>query len=228
VIDNILYAGGTFTAIGPVTASVSANRIAVCDLNTVTWAALGAGLSGGALPNCKALVYNNTNSSLYAAGSFTTAGAITVNNIARWSGVTWVAMSQGVNDFCNALALDETNGKLYVGGAFTASTGGTTLSRFGEWNISSLSWVNIGSNLNGNCNAIYLANNTVYIGGAFTSAGGSSVSRLASYNLIGTASVLTTPTLKITSVTASATTPPSGFYPLYYNPTTGELCYVTP
>ena len=38
------------------------------------------------------------NGDLIAAGSFTTAGGVTVNRIARWDGSTWSALGTGMNN----------------------------------------------------------------------------------------------------------------------------------
>ena len=60
--------------------------------------------------------------SIYAGGSFSTAGGLLVNYVAQWNGNTWSPLGTGVYPWgVFALAVADTN--LYVGGSFTSAGG---------------------------------------------------------------------------------------------------------
>jgi hypothetical protein len=75
-----LYAGGTFTTAG----GVEANRIARWDGSQ--WSALGSGMTGGPLSGLDALTVfdDGTGAALYAGGTFTMAGDVPADRIAKW------------------------------------------------------------------------------------------------------------------------------------------------
>ncbi len=84
-----LYAGGQFTAAG----QTNANYLARFDGKN--WYSLGTGVSGSSTPNgtaptINAIAINGNN--VYVGGSFTSAGGVGVQNIARWDGTNWYAM----------------------------------------------------------------------------------------------------------------------------------------
>ena len=58
---------------------------------------------------------------LYAGGSFTTAGGSAANCIAQWDGSSWSALGSGMNNIVYALAVS--GGTLYAGGWFTTAGG---------------------------------------------------------------------------------------------------------
>ncbi len=51
---------------------------------------------------------------LYVGGAFTLAGAVSVNNIAKWDGSAWTALGSGTNGLVLAVAVDGND--LYAGG----------------------------------------------------------------------------------------------------------------
>lgn len=53
---------------------------------------------------------------LYAGGTFTTAGGVTVNRIAKWNGTTWSALGSGMPSAVLALAVRGTD--IFAGGSF--------------------------------------------------------------------------------------------------------------
>jgi len=172
-----LYVGGWFSGAdyapgvppNPPT-SVGVNGIAKWD--GTTWSALGAapnaGVGGGGV---YALAVDGT--SLYVGGYFTTAGGVTVNNIAKWNGTTWSALGTGANvgvigsggyAAVNALAVDGTN--LYVGGYFTTA-GGVAVSNIAKWD--GTTWSALGSGINGGVSALAVDGaGNLYVGGSFT------------------------------------------------------------
>jgi hypothetical protein len=105
-----------------------------------TWSALGDGVGG----DVYALAFDS-NGNLYAGGSFTTAGGVTANRIAKWDGSVWSPLGSGMNNTVSALAFDS-SGNLYAGGSFT-SAGGVTANRIAKWN--GTSWTALGGGLSG-------------------------------------------------------------------------------
>jgi hypothetical protein len=171
-----LFAAGIFDRANP--GGITVNNIA--KWNGTSWSALGTGTNG----QIRALaVYTDpiAGPGLYAAGTFTTAGGMSVNNIARWNGATWssVAFPPGVpgagfNDRVSTLAVF--NNELYAGGFFTTANG-AQLSRIARWN--GFAWIPVGSGFNGIVQTLAVHNNTLYAGGGFTASGATSVNRVA-------------------------------------------------
>jgi len=87
---------------------------------------------------------------LYAGGSFTAAGGIRANHVARWNGVSWSPLGEGTNSNVHALVvLDECRGagpELYEGGSFTMA-GGAAASRVARWD--GASWTPLGGQIEG-------------------------------------------------------------------------------
>lgn len=88
------------------------------------WRALAGGLGGGSAIHVSATAYG-PDGNLYVGGHFTTAynasgtgSPVTVDNIARWDGSSWIALGSGFNEEVTALAFDAA-GNLYAGGYFT-------------------------------------------------------------------------------------------------------------
>jgi len=78
-----IYAGGSFSTIG----GVSAANIA--KWNGVAWSPLGTGLSGGSV--FADSLFRDADGTIWAGGTFTSAGGITTpSGIARWNGSAWV------------------------------------------------------------------------------------------------------------------------------------------
>ena len=88
-------------------------------LQAQTWSAVGTGVTGGFNPP-QVIALCVFNSSLYAGGTFDSAGVYLANHIARWDGSDWLNARTGVmkNGNVTVLALDVYNFKLYVGGYF--------------------------------------------------------------------------------------------------------------
>ncbi|MFO0826590.1 MAG: hypothetical protein U0572_00430 [Phycisphaerales bacterium] len=189
-----LYAGGTFTTAGAVTA----NRIAKWNGNS--WSSLGTGAANGVSSDVYALTTidagDGTAPALYAGGIFTTAGGVTANRIARWNGSSWSALGTGsaigVSSDVNALAAFDggvVGPVVYAGGIFTTA-GGVTANRIARWNGSAWSAPGADSakGLNGMVRALTVFDDgagggpALYAGGFFTTAGGVTANRIAKWN----------------------------------------------
>ncbi len=118
-------------------------------------------------------------STLYAGGSFTTAGGSAANYIAQWNGSSWSALGSGISGGDRygpaVYALAVSGSTLYAGGNFT-NAGGSAANSIAQWNGSS--WSALGSGISGSGNhhpyvyALAVSGSTLYAGGAFSTAGG--------------------------------------------------------
>jgi len=137
-----LYAAGRFTIAG----GVSANQVAMWD--GISWHALGSGIPLGVDPyhsNIKVLAVDASNN-LYAGGTFTNAGGISVSCIAKWDGMMWSALGTGMQyaDYTPSVRtiLFDKNGLLYAGGEFDIA-GGIAADSIAMWD--GMAWSPLGS-----------------------------------------------------------------------------------
>jgi hypothetical protein len=165
-LSGNLYAGGTFTSAG----DISANRVA--RWNGTTWSRLGSLSSNGVNGSVSSLAVD-LSGNLYAGGAFTSASGISANRVARWNGSTWSALvsgaSNGVNGNVNALTVDLSN-NIYAGGTFTTA-GQVNANNIARWNGTAWSVLDTGLNANVTALTVDLSNN-IYAGGTFTTTGG--------------------------------------------------------
>jgi trimeric autotransporter adhesin len=190
-----LYAGGTFTVIG----GVSANRIARWD--GMSWSPLGVGslngVEGGAVSAMTVVDEGLGGPALYVAGGFTSAGEIAANRVARWSSGEWSSLGSGAQNGTNGgiLALEvlrDSDGaavELYAGGDFTIA-GGVSANGIARWN--GVSWSSLGvgeeNGVSGRVHDLALFDDhsgrglLVFVGGEFNSAGGILANRVAAWN----------------------------------------------
>ncbi|HVP13543.1 MAG TPA: hypothetical protein VMV94_20380 [Phycisphaerae bacterium] len=183
-----VYAGGQFTVAG----GCVANGIAKWD--GAVWSPLGSGTQGfGAL--ALAAFDDGTGPALYAGGSFSSAGGVPANNIAKWNGTSWSPLGSGTNDWVIALAVLDDDGPgphapaLYVGGFFSAA-GGVGAHNIAKWN--GTSWSPLGNGLSnpGHVYALWAWDDdgpgphlpALYVGGYFTTAGGVSAHNVAKWD----------------------------------------------
>jgi hypothetical protein len=129
---------------------------------------------------------DGTGPALYAGGSFTTAGGVAVNRIARWNGQSWSALGTGMDEAVLALEVFDpgTGRALFAGGGFTTAGGvgarliarwdGTSWSALGggftRYNVQSLRAFDDGTG------------EALYAGGMFVRAGGEAASHIARWN----------------------------------------------
>jgi hypothetical protein len=173
VSGSTLYVGGEFTNAGGIAA---AN---IAQWNGTNWSSLGSGIlgAGGEFggPFVYALALSGT--TLYAGGSFSTAGGSAANFVAQWDGSSWSPLGSGVNGIVYALALS--NSTLYAGGSFTTA-GGSAANNIAQLNASS--WSPLGSGINGYVYGLAVSGSTLYAGGSFTTAGGNSANNIAQWD----------------------------------------------
>lgn len=118
----VLYAGGGFLTAG----GVSAKQIA--RWNGTNWAPVGGGMDGSVW--CLTVFDDGSGDgpALYAGGGFDIAGTVTANHIARWDGVSWSGLGDGLQSSVSAITeFDDGSGggrALYIGGTFGSSPGG--------------------------------------------------------------------------------------------------------
>ena len=154
-----VYVGGSFTEIG----GVPANNVA--KWNGTNWSALGAGVSGGFLPEIHALIFIGAD--LYAGGFFSQAGDAASQGVAKWDGSNWMGLAGGVSGGVRALAV--TQGKLIAGGSFT-SAGGVNMPNIAAWD--GTNWTAMGSGIPGTAvDSLAAKGTTIYAGGRFRIAG---------------------------------------------------------
>ena len=171
--DGSLYAGGRFTTAG----GAPASHVARWDGSA--WSPLGSGvqLRSGEFGYVSALVFG-ADGSLYAGGSFTTAGGAPANSVARWDGNAWSALGSGVNGTVNAMAVGA-DGSLYAGGVFTTA-GGAPASNIARWGGST--WSALGSGVISIGALAVGADGSLYAGGRFVTAGGTPASNIARWD----------------------------------------------
>lgn len=127
VYNGALYAGGTFGVIG----ETQCNRIARWDGST--WHPVEYGVGGLGTPNrVKGLM--EYRGRLTAVGSFTVAGAITVNRVVQWDGTIWHPVGDGVDNLVTSVT--EYEGDLIVGGLF-AHAGTVPANYIARWGMTS-------------------------------------------------------------------------------------------
>ena len=179
VIGSTLYVGGSFTNAG----GVMATNIAAW--NGSTWSALGSGITADGDDGTYVFALAVSGSTLYAGGSFTTAGGVQVNNIAAWNGSAWSALGAGMGGVYEpcVYALAVSASTLYAGGWFT-SAGGVAATNIAAWNGST--WSALGAGMTGvydpAVSALAVNGNTLYAGGTFTNAGGVAATNIAAWN----------------------------------------------
>jgi len=182
-----IYVGGNFTTAGGATA----NQVARWDVAASAWHSLGNGTTNGVGGSVTAILPVSP-TEVYVGGTFTTAGVVAANRIARFDGTSWSPLGSGMSGVTspsvNALADDGVY--LYAAGAFT-NAGGTMVSCIARWD--GASWTSLGSGLArlalggtgpiaGTGAALVFNGNDLYAGGMFVTAGGKVSSGIARWN----------------------------------------------
>jgi hypothetical protein len=176
-----LYAGGDFGVAGGVNASD------IAKWNGTSWSALGSGISGDEV---RALTTfdDGGGEAIYAGGNFGTAGGMGTNDIAKWDGSSWSALSLGMNNAVYALSVFDDGGgpALYAGGAFTTA-GPVSAPGIARWDGSS--WSALGSGMGGSYHSVLDltvfddgGGEALFAAGQFTTAGGINAKYIARWD----------------------------------------------
>lgn len=171
VRDGLLYVGGSFTQVGPLTG-------AGLPMDSTT------GLPDPGFPRVTGIVYSVVSDSAggwFIGGQFTSVGGVARSNLAHvlvdHSVDSW---NPGTNGAVRALALSGT--QLFVGGEFTV-LGSTSRPRAGCVDINTAAVTSWNPNANGAVRAFHLSGSFLLVGGQFTTIGGQTRNRLAELNL---------------------------------------------
>lgn len=178
-----IVAGGQFTTAGGV------NAVYAARWNGSTWSPIGSGFLAeqGAYLNQLLLLPNGD---LVAVGGFRTAGAATVNRIARWDGTSWSGFGAGMNGWVFAAVLLP-NGDLVAGGIFSTA-GGVPARGLARWNGSA--WSELGSGVSANGAPLPISfvyslvtepSGDLLVGGVFNAAGSVPANNVARWNGTG-------------------------------------------
>ena len=175
VYNNELYASGSFTKAGTVTAT----HIAKWD--GTSWSAVGTGLTTGSV----IYTVNSYGGELYAGGDFSSIGGLVTNCLAKWNGTSWSKVGTAGNGTDNTvIALTEYNSDLYIGGAFS-TVGGVAANHIAKWNGTSWSTLGNGVGTSNNANeqvwCITPYKNSIYAAGTFTTTNGITVNNIAKW-----------------------------------------------
>jgi hypothetical protein len=136
-----LYACGSFTSIGRVTA----HRLAV--FRDGAWKEVGGGLGGAA--TSMTVFDDGQGPALYLAGSFVTAGEAITNNVARWDGSVWSSLAGGTDGTVHAMvtsSFNESGRKQLIVGGFFSLAGGQPVSGVAAWDGDQ--WTAMGTMMN--------------------------------------------------------------------------------
>ncbi len=181
--NDELYVGGAFRTSG----GVAVNGIA--RWNGTKWLTVGGGVTGGTTPFIDAIALA-PNGDLYVGGQFDSAGFSPASSIARWDGIRWSPLAEGVTlnttpGIVRSLHFDGT--MLYVGGRFTRA-GSTAATSLAGWNTASGTWSRVGDadvrradDTPGEVRAIGTFDGSLFIGGAFARIGTNAISNLGEY-----------------------------------------------
>lgn len=131
--------------------------------NAQYWSPAGSGIGSAYNHSVNSLAQYN--GELYAGGYFSNAGDTVANNMAKWNGSEWSALTSGVNGMVHALCVF--NGELYAGGNFSTA-GGVTATGIAKWN--GINWSAVG-NIEADVKAMTVYNGELYAAGWFSNSG---------------------------------------------------------
>lgn len=174
-----LHAGGQFGFAG---GEPAAN---VARWTGAQWEALAQGTNGAVHSLAVHDDGMSSGAALYVGGTFTMAGGLSANRLARWFGASWSPLGggSGLNGDVRALARFEWNGQpaLAVGGDFSVA-GESLANRIALWQDGQ--WTPLGSGVGGGSVRAIVAHDegdglALYAAGSFNSAGGAPTNFIA-------------------------------------------------
>lgn len=172
--------GGDVLAVGDFTTAGATSAAHVARWNGTSWSALASGLTS-ANPNEAAgrAVAVLTNGDVVVGGHFSSAGGLAAENIARWDGTSWHAVTGGTDHRVRAIA-PLPNGDFYAAGQF-AMAGNMAAARIARHNSCAALATPFGSGCTGSAGFVGLtATNLPRAGTTFVaSASGMSANSLA-------------------------------------------------
>jgi hypothetical protein len=175
--SNDVYVGGSFASAGGIPSRHFGRYTGDADQSNPEDANWDRDLclSG---PNDAVSAIASSGASLYYGGSFTQAGGLSANHIARYDSAdgTWSAIGTGVNGTVDVIAVSGDD--VYVGGDFSEA-GGVAAANIAHWNSASGVWSALGSGTSGRVHAIAFSGGGLVVGGDFTTAGGVTVNNIA-------------------------------------------------
>jgi uncharacterized delta-60 repeat protein len=178
--DGDILAGGSFTSAG----GTPANNIARYRPSDGTWSALGSGVWEDPLEALSVTaIAVLPGGDVLVGGTFTEAGGLPAQNIARYNPVTnvWSALGAGTNGGVSSL-LCLPDGDVVVGGSFTMADG-LPANRIARYNPTTGAWSSLGTGTDGNVSSLALTESgDVIAGGRFTSAGSVAANNIARYS----------------------------------------------
>jgi hypothetical protein len=157
VSGDDVYAGGRFLAAG----GTSAKSIA--KWNRSRWSSLDDGVRTGSYDGVvRSLAIRGA--SVYAGGSFKSAGGIEVSNIAVWDGRRWSALGPGLTGGLEQVLALAVRGRDVLAGGNFSRAGTLTVSNAAVWN--GRDWAALDIETNSAIQNIAADGNNVYFGGA--------------------------------------------------------------
>jgi hypothetical protein len=186
---STLYAGGLFTHSG----TTPVSRVARFD--GTNWQPMGAGLATNTTNPAftwanDMLVYHVPDGGFFTnhlivGGLFDSAGGITCNSIARWTGTVWASLGSGVHrngsrGEVSALTLFNDGADVIVGGEFDTA-GSTPANNIARWTGST--WQAMGAGIpGGSVSGLAVVDGVLFASALFENASGDLVSRILRWN----------------------------------------------
>jgi trimeric autotransporter adhesin len=190
---NALYASGAFTTNSAGTFTGSPRLVR---WNGAAWVNTGNGLPNGQV-NTASAFNDGTGNALFLGGTFTGVGAIAVDGgaaasrLAKWNGSHLTSAGRGLSGIVNCLvATSEPNPSLLAVGSLTRA-GTQVVSQVALYNGTSWSALGTSAFDSAPLAAIHF-NSTYFVAGNFTTYGGTSTTRIATWNgstFVGTPTV---------------------------------------
>ncbi len=175
--DEVLVVGGNFSSVAGLPQTQN-----IASWTGTAWSRLGGSFGAGGLNGPVHSLHVHTQDQqqiLYAGGSFTVYTTGFSNNIARWNGITWTGMGEGLGEWPESTVhsieiFDDGSGPtVYAGGDFE-SEGGAPRSGILRWD--GTQWADLGSGVNGDEPVVYGLQSAVIegepkllVGGSFDS-----------------------------------------------------------
>jgi outer membrane protein assembly factor BamB len=185
-----VYIGGWFTSVN----ATPANNIA--RFRSGVWQALSSGGVNGVNGPVQAIAVDSLGQ-VYVGGAFSSAGAASCANIARWVEPVWSALGYGTDAAVAALTIGNNGLDVYAGGYFEEVHNGVSwiaANGIAKWASGAWSALGVGVEdlqqvepgqwvpVPAHVNALAIGGSTLYAGGDFTLAGGQPASRVAAWN----------------------------------------------